>query len=97
MAKRQIRDMLISKVKMVIGSVRGFYSGELGVAEKSLTMDYRHLLDEGEALRERTITEIKEQLDKLRQVNLTEERANIADNVNRHLEKQPIRFPIIPI
>ena len=97
MAKKQIRDLLISKTKMVIGSVRGFYSGELGVAEKSLTMEYRHLLDEGEALRERTVDRIKEQLEKLSQVNLTEERANIADNVNRHLEKQPIRFPIIPI
>jgi hypothetical protein len=97
MAKRQIRDLLIAKTKMVIGSVRGFYSGELGVAEKSLTMDYRHLLDDGEALRERTVEKIKEQLEKLSQVNLTEERANIADNVNRHLEKQPIRFPIIPI
>ena len=33
-AHQQIRNLLIGKVKMVIGSVRGFYSGELGVAEK---------------------------------------------------------------
>ncbi len=97
MARRHIRDLLIAKTKMVIGGVRGFYEGEIGVAEKALTMDYRHLLDEGEALKEKTEEKIKEQLEKLSQVNLTEERANIADNVNRHLEKQPIRFPIIPI
>ena len=96
-ARKQVRDLLIAKTKIVIGGVRGFYEGELGVAEKTLSMDYRHLLDEGEKLKEVIETTIKEQLDRLRQVNLTEERANIADNVNRHLEKQPIRTPIIPI
>jgi len=96
-AHQQIRNFLIAKVKMVLGTIRGFYSGELGVAEKQLTMDYRHLLDEGTKLKEDTEKILLEQLDKLRQVNLTKERADIAENVNRERGYQPPMFPIIAI
>jgi len=96
-AKQQIRNLLIAKVKMVIGGVRGFYTGELGVAEKQLTMDYRHLLDEGTKLKEDTEKIILEQLTNISQVILTENRAKIAENVNKHLQYQPPMFPIIAI
>ncbi len=96
-AQRQIRDLLIAKVKIVIGGVRGFHSGTLGVTDKELTMDYRHLLDEGEKLKTEIETKVKEQLDKLSQVNLTKERADIAENINRERSFQPMRTPIIPI
>lgn len=96
-ARQQIRNLLIAKVKMVIGGIRGFYSGELGVTEKQLTMDYRHLLDEGKELKKETEDDLKEQLDKLSQVNLVEERASIAENINKERGYQPPMFPVIPI
>ncbi|HPC09578.1 MAG TPA: hypothetical protein PLN85_00690 [archaeon] len=96
-AQQQIRNLLIAQVKIVIGGVRGFYSGELGVSEKQLTMDYRHLLEEGTKLKEDTERFIIEQLDKISQVNLTEERAKIAENVNRERGFQPLQYPIIVI
>ncbi len=96
-AHQQIRDLLIAKTKMVIGGVRGFYTGELGVAEKQLTMDYRHLLDEGTKLKEDTYKIILDQLNKLSQVNLVKERAEIAEYVNKERGYQPPQFPIIAI
>jgi len=96
-AHQQIRNFLIAKVKMVLGSVRGFYSGELGVAEKQLTMDYRHLLDEGIALKEATEKILLDQLTLLSQENMTKIRADIAENVNRERGYQPPMFPIIAI
>lgn len=96
-ARQQIRNLLIAKVKMVIGGVRGFYSGELGVTEKQLTLDYRHLLDEGKELKKEVIDNLKEELEKISQKNLTEERANIAENVNKERGYQPPPYPIIPI
>jgi hypothetical protein len=96
-ARRHIRDLLIAKVKMVIGGIRGFYSGELGVADKQLSMDYRHLLDEGKELKENTEKEVQDLLDKISQVKLTEERAKIAENVNNERRYQPPTFPIIAI
>ena len=96
-AKQQIRNLLIAKTKIVIGGVRGFYSGELGVTEKQLSMDYRHLLDEGEKLKDATEKKIVEQLNKLNQHSLTKERAEIAENVNKERQYQPFKYPIIPI
>lgn len=96
-AHQQIRNFLIAKVKMVIGGIRGFYTGELGVADKQLTMDYRHLLDEGTTLKDNTEKLILEQLDKMSQVNLTKERAEIAEAVNRERGFMPPMYPIIPI
>ena len=96
-AHQQIRNFLIAKVKIVIGGIRGFYTGELGVTEKQLTMDYRHLLDEGTKLKEDTEKILLDQLDKISQVNLTDERAKIAEAVNRERTFQPAMYPIIPI
>ena len=96
-AKQQIRDLLIAKVKMVLGSVRGFYGGEIGSAQKTLTMEFRHLLEDGKSLKEATEKNILDQLDKLRQVNLTKERADIAENLNQYLGKVPFMYPIITV
>jgi hypothetical protein len=96
-ARQQIRNLLIAKVKIVIGGIRGFYTGELGVADKQLTMDYRHLLDEGTKLKEDTEKLILDQLAYLSQENMTKIRADIAENVNRERGYQPPQFPIIAI
>lgn len=94
-ARQQIRDLLIARTKIAIGGIRGFYSGDLGVANKEVTMDYRFLLDQGNELRDRTRDKILEQLDKLSLVNLTDERARIAENVNKERGYQPPMFPIM--
>jgi hypothetical protein len=96
-AHQQIRDLLIAKVKIVIGGVRGFYTGELGVTDKQLTMDYRHLLDEGQKLKDDTIKVLMDQLAYLTQENQTKIRADIAENVNKERGYQPPQFPIISI
>lgn len=93
-AKQMIRDLLIAKVKMAIGGVRGFFTGQVSVTDKLMEMDYRHLLDEGKELKEATITRLTEMLDKLNQVNLTAERATIAENVNKQLGYQAFKKPI---
>ena len=96
-AHQQIRNLLIAQVKIVLGGMRGFYTGELGVTDKQLTMDYRHLLEEGTKLYDDTRKELLEQLGFLSQDYLTEMRANIAENVNKERGYQPPTFPIIAI
>jgi len=96
-ARQQIRDLLIARTKISLGGIRGFYSGDLGVAQKEVTMDYRHLLDEGKELKDNTRDRIFEMLDKLSLKNLTEERAMIAENVNKERGYQPPMFPIMTI
>jgi hypothetical protein len=96
-AHQQIRDLFLAQTKIAIGSIRGFYSGELGVTEKQLTMDYRHLLEEGTKLKEDTQKIILDQLAYLSQENMVKVRAEIAENVNKERGYQPPMFPIISI
>ena len=96
-AHQQMRDLLIAKVKIVLGGIRGFFTGELGVTDKQLTMDYRHLLDEGKELKESTTTALMEQLAYITQENMTKIRAGIAENVNKERGFQPPQFPILTI
>lgn len=94
-ARTQIRDLFIAKCKIVIGGVRGFYSGDVGATQKDLTLDYRHLLEEGEQLKEQTVLRIIESLNRLSLVQMTRDRAEIAANVNKERGFQPPMFPII--
>lgn len=94
-AQQQIRDLLISRVFIVLGRIRGFYSGEVGSANKQLTMDYRQLADYGERLRTETREKIFQMLNKISLVQLTADRAQIAENVNRERGYQPPMFPIM--
>jgi hypothetical protein len=94
-ARQQIRDLLIAKTKMVIGGIRGFYSGSLGATDKELTMDYRHLLDEGTELKREIREKIFDTLEKLSLKQLTEDRAAIAENVNKERGFQPPQYPIM--
>lgn len=94
-AQQQVRDLFLSQVKMAIGGIRGFYSGNVGATDKELQLDYRHILEEGIELEKVTKEKILTMLEKLSQVNLTEERAKIAENVNRERSFQPFKSPII--
>lgn len=94
-ARQQVRDLLIAKTKINIGGIRGFYSGDLGVAQKELTLDYRHLLEEGETLKQQTKDKIFDTLNKLSLRQLTEDRAAIAEAVNRERGYQPPMFPFM--
>lgn len=94
-ARTQIRDLFIAKCKIAAGGVMGFYSGELGSAQKEITMDYRHLLEEGQQLKDATIEQIMTALNRLSLVQLTRDRAEIAANVNKERGFQPPMFPIM--
>jgi len=96
-AKQQVRDLFIARTKIVIGGIRGFFSGEIGSTNKALTMDYRHLLDEGEKLKTETREKIFDTLNKLSLVQMTADRAAIAENVNKERGYQPPRTPIMAI
>lgn len=93
--RQQIRDLLLSRTMIVISRIRGFFSGEMGSTNKQLTMDYRQLGDYGETLRSETREKIFDTLNKLSLRELAEDRAAIADAVNRERGYQPPMYPIM--
>ncbi len=96
-AQQMVRDLFIARVKMGVGNIGGWATGELGAGEAKKTLDYRHWLDDGKELKQATLDKLEKTLDALTQVNLTDQRARIAENVNKAAQYQPFRTPIIPI
>lgn len=94
-SQSRVRKMFQAEVMMGIGKIRGFFSGNINLPDVSVTMDYRMLLDRGETLKTEVITETKESLEKISYKNLMEDRASIADNLNKTLGFQAFPFPII--
>lgn len=94
-ARQQVRDLLLSRTMINIGNIRGFYSGEIGATEKQLVMDYRQLLDRGQTLKTETKDKIFQSLNKISLVQLTTDRATIAENINRERGFQPPQYPIM--
>lgn len=94
-ARQQVRDLFLARTMIVLARIKGFYSGDVGSANKQLTLDYRQLGDYGETLR----TEVREKvfagLEKLSLVQQTTDRATIAENVNKERGYQPIMFPVM--
>lgn len=94
-ARTHVRNLLLSRAMIVIGRIRGFFTGEVGSANKQLTMDYRMMGDYGENLRTETREKVLEGLNKISLLQLTADRAAIAENVNRERGFQPPMFPIM--
>jgi hypothetical protein len=94
-ARQQIRDLFFAKSMVAMSRIRGFFSGDVGSVDKQLQMDYRMFGEAGEKLKEETRTKIFESLQKISQVQLTADRASIAENVNRERGYQPPQFPIM--
>jgi hypothetical protein len=88
-SKTRVRRMFLAEVKKAIGGIRGFFTGELKAGDQQMTMDYRHLLEEGEKEMEAVKTEIDETLKKLTLRQMTEDKAAIAENINKALQYQP--------
>jgi hypothetical protein len=95
MATAQVRDLFMANCKEALGNIRGYFSGKVNVADVEREMDYRHLLEEAEKLKTETVERIFETLDGLSYVQLTEDRARIAENVNKERSYQPFMTPII--
>lgn len=94
-SRQQIRDLFFSRVMINTSRVMGYYSGDVGSTEKQLTLDYRQFADSGETLKTQTKDKIFETLNKLSLRQLTEDRAQIAQNVNTERTFQPIMYPIM--
>lgn len=94
-AKINLRDLFLARVKKQLGQIRGFFTGDVGATIKNVTMDYRMMIEDGDKLEEQTRRTILESLNRLSLVQLTRDRAEIAANVNKERGFQPPMEPMI--
>lgn len=85
-----IRRLLIAEAKILLGNIRGKYSGALKIPMAEVNLDYNMLLEQGKSEKETVMTEIKERLDRMTPWNLMEKQSNMNEQLIKVLKNKPL-------
>jgi len=85
-----IRRLLVAEAKILLGIIRGTYSGQVRIPEAEMQMDYNMLLEQGKSEKETVLNELKERLDRMTPWNLMEKQATMNDQLIKVLKNKPL-------
>ena len=87
-----IRRLLVAEAKILLGIIRGTYSGAVKIPEAEMQMDYNMLLEQGKSEKETVLNELKERLDRMTPWNLMEKQSIMNDQLIKVLKNKPLGF-----
>ena len=87
-----IRRLLVAEAKILLGIIRGTYSGAVKIPEAEMQMDYNMLLEQGKSEKETVLNELKERLERMTPWNLMEKQATMNDQLIKVLKNKPLGF-----
>ena len=87
-----IRRLLVAEAKILLGIIRGTYSGAVKIPEAEMQMDYNMLLEQGKSEKETVLNELKERLERMTPWNLMEKQSNMNDQLIKVLKNKPLGF-----
>ena len=87
-----IRRLLVAEAKILLGIIRGTFSGAVKIPEAEMQMDYNVLLQQGEKEKETVLNEIKERLDRMTPWNLMEKQSTMNEQLIKVLKNKPLGF-----
>lgn len=85
-----IRRLLVAEAKILLGVIRGTYSGEVKIPNGEMKLDYSMLLEQGKSEKEAVLSELKERLDRMTPWNLMAKQAEMSDNLTKVLSQTPL-------
>ena len=85
-----IRRLLVSEAKILLGIIRGTYSGTVKIPEAEMQMDYNMLLQQGEKEKETVLNELKERLERMLPWNLMKNQAEMNEQLMNVLKNKPL-------
>ena len=85
-----IRRLLVAEAKILLGIIRGTYSGAVKIPEAEMQMDYNMLLQQGEKEKETVLNELKERLERMLPWNLMKNQADMNEQLMRVLKNKPL-------
>jgi len=89
-AQQIIRRLLVAEAKILLGIIRGTFSGAIKIPEAEAQMDYNMLLEQGKAEKETVLNELKERLDRMTPWNLMEKQATMNEQLIKVLKNKPL-------
>lgn len=93
--KATITQLLLAEAMQTIGMIRGYASGAISIPEATMTLDYNMLLSQGKDLRDSTLTELKERLQRMLPVNIMKNYADMSDSLMNILKNKPLGLYVI--
>ena len=94
-AQQIVRQLLVAEAKILLGNIRGTYSGVVKIPLAEMQMDYNMFIEQGKAEREEALTTLKERLDRMLPWNLMKNQADMTDSLLKMLQSKPFREPIM--
>ena len=85
-----IRRLLVAEAKILLGIIRGTFSGEVKIPEAEMHLDYSMFLQQGEKEKETVLNDLKERLDRMLPWNLMEKQATMNDQLVKVLKNKPL-------
>ena len=85
-----IRRLLVAEAKILLGIIRGTYSGSVKIPEAEMQMDYNMLLEQGKSEKETVLNELKERLERMLPWNLIKNQVEMSDNLIKVLKNKPL-------
>ena len=87
-----IRRLLVAEAKILLGIIRGTYSGAVKIPEAEMQMDYNMLLEQGKSEKETVLNELKERLERMTPWTLMEKQSTMNDQLIKVLKNKPLGF-----
>ena len=89
-AQQIVRRLLVAEAKILLGIIRGTYSGEVKIPQAEMRLDYQMLLEQGKSEKETTLNELKERLDRMTPWNLLEKQSTMTEKLIDVLKVKPL-------
>lgn len=87
-----IRRLLVAEAKMLLGNIRGTYSGTVPIPEAQMQMDYNIFLEQGKSEKEAVLGELKERLERMTPWNMMEKQATMLEQTVNILKQKPLGY-----
>jgi hypothetical protein len=94
-AKTWVREYLQATAKILLGYVRGTYSGNINISEAEVQMDYSMYLEDGRLEKDKLTDNLRERLDSLTYESQLIKRGNEAEALNKTLGYVPLPIFVI--
>lgn len=94
-AQQIVRQLLVAEAKILLGNIRGTYSGTVKIPLAEMQMDYNMFIEQGKSEKEAALEELKNRLDRMLPWNLMKNQADMTNSLVEMLKTKPFREPII--
>lgn len=94
-AKATIQQLLIAEAMQTIGLIRGYASGTISIPDAQMTLDYNLLITQGKEIKDTTMNDLKERLQKMLPWEMMKNYADMTDSLQKILSQKPLGIYVI--